>query len=133
MKQCPRCKNYTNDYSNYCGSCGYNFSSAESNAPVTPPDPRYQPFESDNAFDACGPEGKSRGIAALLAIFVGGLGIQYLYLGKTMGMIYCILLSLVTCGLWSTVMLIQGIVMLCMTNMQFYQKYVATDKSFPLF
>lgn len=29
-----------------------------------------------------GPSGKSRGVAALLAIFLGSLGIQYFYLGK---------------------------------------------------
>lgn len=132
MKQCPNCKNYTDDYSKFCNNCGHNFESAQQ-GPVTPPDPAYQPFDTYNAFDACGPEGKSRGITALLAIFLGGFGIQYLYLGKGMGMVYSILLSIVTCGTWSLVAFIQGLVMLFMTNAQFYQKYVATDKSFPLF
>ena len=35
--------------------------------------------QSDNVFTA-GPSGKSRGVAALLAIFIGSLGIQYFYL-----------------------------------------------------
>ncbi len=88
---------------------------------------------SDNAFDPCGPEGKSRGVAALLAILLGGLGIQYFYMGKTTAGIISIVLSIVTCGLWNVVMLVQGILMFCMTNQQFRQKYVLSTSTLPLF
>ncbi|MDE7237726.1 MAG: TM2 domain-containing protein, partial [Paramuribaculum sp.] len=44
-----------------------------------------------SAFDA-GPSGRSRGVAGLLAIFLGSLGIQYFYLGKTQAGIIAIVL-----------------------------------------
>ncbi|MBO5443758.1 MAG: NINE protein [Muribaculaceae bacterium] len=72
-------------------------------------------------------------ICGILAILVGTLGVHYFVLGKVSGGIYCILLSLVTCGLWGIVTLIQGILMLCMSDQDFEQKYMNTPKSFPLF
>ena len=74
-----------------------------------------------------------RGVAALLAILIGSLGVQYFYLGKTGAGLITIGLSLITCGFWSVVTLIQGILMLCMTNETFRQKYVETTSTFPLF
>ena len=91
-------------------------------------------YDRNNAFDSCGPEGKSRGVAGLLAIFLGSFGVQYFYLGKTAGGIITILLSLVTCyTVWPLITLIQGILMLCMSNEEFRRKYVTTTSSFPLF
>ena len=130
MKKCPQCHNYVDNYAAFCNHCGYNFSQQTGTTPP-PPDDDYYP--TDNAFDACGPEGKSRGIAALLAIFLGGLGVQYFYLGRISAGIISIVLTAVTCGLWSTVMFIQGILMLCMTNRQFRDKYILSTSSFPLF
>lgn len=106
-----------NGYSNY-GYNGYN--SLE------------EYYGRDNAFDS-GPEGKSRGVAGLLAIFLGGLGVQYFYLGKVAGGLLCILLSLVTCGVWQIVTLIQGIMMLCMNNYTFRQKFVLNPSTMPMF
>lgn len=88
--------------------------------------------DRNNPFDE-GPEGKSRGIAALFAIILGGIGVQYFYLGKIGGGLLTIFLSLVTCGMWQIVTLIQGIMMFCMTNETFRRKYVLTDSFFPLF
>lgn len=79
MKQCPVCKQYNEDYAQFCSNCGHSF--ANDNNQQTPP-PMYESNNTNNLFD-CGPEGKSRGVTALLAIFLGGLGIQYFYLGKT--------------------------------------------------
>jgi len=87
---------------------------------------------SNNAFD-CGPEGKSRGITALFAILLGGFGVHYFYLGKIAGGILTIILSLVTCGMWYWVTLVQGILMFCMSNAEFRRKYVLTNSTFPLF
>ena len=87
---------------------------------------------ANNAFD-CGPEGKSRGIAALFAILLGGFGVQYFYLGKIAGGIITIILSLVTCGIWYWVVWVQGILMFCMDNATFRRKYVLTNSTFPLF
>lgn len=79
------------------------------------------------------PSDKDRIVTALLAIFLGGLGIQYFYLGKVTAGILTIIISFVTCGIWSIVMFVQGIVMLTMTQQQFDEKYVYTDSSMPLF
>lgn len=132
MKTCPRCGQQADDTVRFCGNCGYDFMAA--------PTTEAQHYngsttntQSDNLFDACGPEGKSRGVAALLAIFIGCLGIHYFYLGKNTGGLICIILSVVTCGLWSTITFIQGILMLCMTNEQFRQKYILNPSSFPIF
>lgn len=131
MKQCPDCRSYMADDAQYCPKCGHAFSTPFNE--TTPPPCYGAADERNNAFDACTPDGKSRGIAALLAIFLGGLGIQYFYLGKTSAGLITIGLSLITCGLWEIVTFIQGILMFFMTNAQFREKYVETTSSFPLF
>ena len=128
MKTCPRCGRQADDSAQVCSGCGYGYASSYQQANQQP----YQQM-SDNAFDPCGPEGKSRGVAALLAILLGGLGIQYFYMGKTTAGIISIVLSIVTCGLRNVVMLVQGILMFCMTNQQFRQKYVLSTSTLPLF
>ena len=80
-----------------------------------------------------GPSGRSRGVAALLAIFLGGLGIQYFYLGKNTAGIIAIILSLVTCGIFEILWLIQGILMFTMSQEDFERKYVYNQATFPLF
>ena len=72
-------------------------------------------------------------LCGLLAIFLGTLGIQYFVLGKTMGGIWTILISLITCGVWGAVMLIQGILMLCMSDEEFKRKYIDNPATMPLF
>ncbi len=123
MKQCPRCQKFVPENTAYCSNCGYAFGSGTQ----TPP-----PAGNDNPFDSC-PEGKSRGVAALLAILLGYLGVHYFYLGKTTAGIISLVLGLCSCGIWGIITLIQGIMMFCMTNEQFRQKYVLTNSSFPLF
>lgn len=112
---------------------GYNQCGAQGQAPFggyAPSDMGYE--ASNNAFD-CGPEGKSRGVTALFAILLGGFGVQYFYLGKIAGGIITIILSMVTCGMWYWVTLVQGILMFCMSNAEFRRKYVLTNSTFPLF
>lgn len=76
---------------------------------------------------------KDRLTAGLLAIFLGGLGIHYFYMDKPTAGLLSIVLSLCTCGIWQIVMLIQGIIILTMTDGDFNEKYYYTDKKFPLF
>ncbi|MBO4870969.1 MAG: NINE protein [Muribaculaceae bacterium] len=83
-------------------------------------------------FDS-GPSGKSRGVAGLLAILLGGLGIHYFYVGKAGGGLLCILLTMVTCGAWSILTLIQGILMMTMRSEEFERKYVYSTSTMPLF
>lgn len=87
---------------------------------------------SQNAFDA-GPSGRSRGVAGLLAIFLGTLGIQYFYLGKTTAGILAIVISFVSCGAASILWLIQGIMMIAMSEEEFERKYVYSNSTLPLF
>ena len=77
--------------------------------------------------------GKSRGVCALLAIFLGGLGIQYFYLGRTTAGILAIVLTLVTCGFFNLIWLIQGILMLTMTAETFEMKYETSTSTLPIF
>ena len=76
---------------------------------------------------------KDKTAAGLLAIFLGGLGIHYFYMGKTTAGIISLIIGLCSCYIWGLVMLIQGILILTMTDEAFMAKYVDTDKSFPLF
>ena len=110
-------------YNNYQGGNGYGYVSPQ--------------WYNNDAF-ASGPSGKSRGIAALLALILGGLGIQYFYLGKSTAGIICLLISVVSCGILAPFVgllaLIQGILMFCMNNEAFEQKYAGPMSStFPLF
>lgn len=64
---------------------------------------------------------KSKATAAILAIFLGGLGAHHFYLGKTgLGMLYLIFF-----WTWIPAMigLIEGIMYLCMSDESFNQKY----------
>ncbi|MDE6301444.1 MAG: GYF domain-containing protein [Muribaculaceae bacterium] len=93
---------------------------------------RATPPRSNNAFQT-GASGKSNLVAGLLAIFLGYLGVQYFYLGKISGGVITILLSCVTCGIWSLVMIVQGIIMITMTPEEFDRKFVNTNATLPLF
>lgn len=135
MKKCPYCQEYIQDEAIKCRFCG---SMLDGSSQTPPPFGRSMSHESDyyernNAFDSEPVSGKSRGVAALLAIFLGGLGVQYFYLGKTTGGLLTILLTIVTCGIWEIITLIQGILMLCMDNRTFCQKYVNSTSTMPLF
>ncbi len=77
--------------------------------------------------------GKSRGVCALLAIFLGGFGVQYFYLGKTTAGIIALIGTWVFCGIPSILWLIQGILMFLMSPEDFERKYEATTSTFPLF
>lgn len=97
------------------------------------PQGKFSPaFLANDAF-ATGPSGSSRGVAALLALLLGTLGIHYFYLGKTTAGIIMLVLSILSCGITSVLGLAQGIYMLVINNMEFYNKYVNTTATFPLF
>ncbi|MBD5231870.1 MAG: DUF4339 domain-containing protein [Bacteroidales bacterium] len=76
---------------------------------------------------------KNKTTAGILALLLGGLGIQYFYLGKVGGGFITILLTIVTCGLWEIITFVQGILMLTMSEQDFYRKYVYNQSTFPLF
>lgn len=118
---CPHCgASVVKDV--YCPDCGTRM----------PENVKFCP-KCGRAFPSSGRDRKDKLAAGLLAIFLGYLGIHYFYLGKTTGGIITIVLSLCTCGVWSLITLIQGILMLTMTEDAFNEKYVDNDRKFPLF
>ncbi|MCH4155227.1 MAG: TM2 domain-containing protein [Muribaculaceae bacterium] len=116
---CPKCGQQVPDNVAKCPFCG---------APLQPvAASQHGPFEA-------GPSGKSRGVAALLAFFIGTLGIQYFYLGKAKAGIIFILITIVSCGIITSIIsLIQAIMMFTMTEEKFEQKYVNSTSTLPLF
>ena len=72
-------------------------------------------------------------LCGIMAIIFGTLGIQYFIVGKVAGGIITILLSIVTCGAWEIITLIQGILMLCMPDSEFKRKYMDSTSTLPLF
>ena len=79
------------------------------------------------------PQDSKRLVCGILAILLGGLVIKYFFRGKTTGGILTILISICTCGIWSIVMLVQGILILCMSDQEFKRKYIDSTSTLPLF
>lgn len=77
--------------------------------------------------------GKDKIVCGVLAILIGTIGAHYYYMGKISGGLICLLISIVTCGLWGIITIIQGILMLTMTQTDFERKYVLNNSTFPLF
>lgn len=74
-----------------------------------------------------------RTLFGILALLIGSLGIQYFTIGKTGGGLITILLSLITCGFWSVLTFVQGILVLCMSNAEFKRKFLDSTSTLPLF
>ena len=95
-----------------------------------------RPYRSNDVFSE-GPSGKSRGIAGILAILLGAFGVHYFYLGKTTPGVVFLIASIISCFslsvITSIIGLIQGILMLTMSQEEFENKYVNPAVSFPLF
>lgn len=109
---CPKCGTKVPETTKFCPVCGERILSAAGR------------LEANR---------KDKTVAGLLAIFLGGLGIQYFYIGKTTAGILTIIISMCSCYLWGVLMFIQGILMLTMSDDAFNEKYVDNDRTFPLF
>lgn len=96
----------------------------------------YSPWDANDVFATSPVTGKSRGVAALLAILLGALGIHYFYIGKNTAGIVFLLVSILSCGFAAVVVeilaLITGIKMFCTTNQCFDRDYVLTQSTFPI-
>ncbi len=70
--------------------------------------------------------------AALLAFFLGGLGIHKFYLGYSTSGLIMLLVSLISCGLLALpigiIALVEGVIYLTKSNEQFYEEYILNKK-----
>lgn len=84
-----------------------------------------------------GPSGKSRGVAGLLALFLGGLGLHYFYMNKTNAGVVFLLITLLSCGVFGIVTqiiaIIQAVLFFTSTQQEFEQKWVYSPSNIPLF
>jgi TM2 domain-containing membrane protein YozV len=71
---------------------------------------------------------KERLTAALLGIFLGGLGIHKFYLGYNNAGIIQIVITIFTCGIGSVIGLIEGIIYLTKSDAEFQATYVQQKK-----
>jgi TM2 domain-containing membrane protein YozV len=67
--------------------------------------------------------GKQKIVAGLLGILLGGLGVHHFYLGSTMAGVIELIATFVTCGVASLVGLIEGILILVMSDTDFDARY----------
>lgn len=123
---CPHCGKEVNKAA-YCSKCGTMLSGNSEFCP------NCGARTSTEAPGSATVQKKDKVTTALLAIFLGSIGVHYFYLGKTTAGILSIVISLCSCGIWSIIMFIQGIIILTMSDNEFENKFVNTDKSFPLF
>ncbi|MGA2227605.1 MAG: TM2 domain-containing protein [Syntrophobacteraceae bacterium] len=106
--RCPECARSVSDQARTCPSCGY---------PLRGDVEDRQSYNYPPAIPA-----KSRSIAILLAIFLGGFGIHKFYLNKPgQGVLY-----LLFCWTFIPAIagLIEAIIYLCHDDRSFQQKYI---------
>ena len=142
IHNCPECgKQYsTQDRVNRvkCPYCG-----AETNvsyAEQEQSDWRQYASQASNALDSVfdnGPSGKSRGVAGLLALLMGALGLHYFYLGKSTAGVVFLIIFFISCGVFGVVTwvisIIQAVLFFTSTQQEFEQKWVYSPSNFPLF
>jgi TM2 domain-containing membrane protein YozV/phage FluMu protein Com len=146
IHQCPECgKQYSTQEKvsrvkcPYCGA-ETNVSYAEQEQTSYQEQWRQFSNQASNAMDdvfSNGPSGKSRGVAGLLALFLGAVGLHYFYLNKTTAGVVFLIVSLLSCGILATVTwivsIIQAVLFFTSTQEEFERKWVTTPSNFPLF
>ena len=94
------------------------------------------PVTDIGVFDV-GPSGKSRGVAGLLALFLGCVGFHYYYMGKTSAGVLFLVATMLTCGILGVVTeivsIIQGVLFFTSTQEEFERRWVNSPSNFPLF
>ncbi|MBQ6680691.1 MAG: TM2 domain-containing protein [Prevotella sp.] len=120
---CSECGNLVSENATSCPKCGQPIHRAAT--------PQPNRFADQTSKPAAPVSSKDKTTAGILALLIGGLGIHYFYLGKSVAGIVFLLLCCT--GIPSILAFIQGILMLTMTDEQFEAKYVDNPSSFPLF
>jgi TM2 domain-containing membrane protein YozV len=67
--------------------------------------------------------GKQKMTAGILGVLLGGLGLHHFYLGSTTAGVICIIATVVTCGFGGLLGLIEGILLLVMSEEDFNKRY----------
>lgn len=93
----------------------------------------YGPAAAHSQQSAPGADATTKTICGICALLIGGLGLQYFLVGKVGGGIINILLAICTCGLWSIINLVQGILILTMSQQEWERKFVYSTSTFPVF
>lgn len=70
-----------------------------------------------------GGRGKTKIVAGLLGLFLGGFGVHHFYLGSTTAGIICIAATWLTCGAGGILPFIEAIMLLIMSDADFDKKY----------
>lgn len=109
-RYCKNCGNPLDENANFCTACG------TQQDPVPEQDMAYQPAENGQPVappPMPGSAPKSKLVAGLLGIFLGGWGIHNFYLGNTQRGVIQIIVSICTCGIGGLWGFIEGILILC--------------------
>lgn len=145
LHNCPECKRQYSTQEKVsrvkCPYCG-----AETNVSYAEGQSNYQEQlrqfgnQASAAMDdvfSNGPSGKSRGVAGLLALFLGALGLHYFYMNKTNAGVLFLLATILSCGvlgfITQVVSIIQGVLFFTSTQEEFERKWVYSQSNLPLF
>lgn len=116
---CKNCGTQINDGFEFCGNCGTSASAAQA-----------VPVAYAQQAPVAAPAGtKSKTVAGLLGILLGGLGAHKFYLGYTTQGIIQLILSLVTFGIGGILGLVEGILYLTKSDADFENTYVQGKKA----
>ncbi len=116
--KCEGCGNMISDRAASCPKCGRPVGNKMATVPP-------------NNLEAQNNTPKSKTTTAILALLLGGIGIHYFYLGKSVaGLIFLVLFWT---GIPALIAFVQAIIMFTMTEAQFYEKYVNNPSKMPLF
>lgn len=104
MNKCMNCGSDVQSDANFCTVCG---------KPIAEKDYAAQQNPVQSAPVITGSEPKSRLLAGVLGLLLGGLGVHSFYLGNTTRGVIQILVTCITCGIGSIWGFVEGILILC--------------------
>jgi len=67
--------------------------------------------------------GKEKTVAGILGILLGGFGVHHFYLGSTTSGVIELALSVITCGIGGLLGIVEGVMILIMSDEEFNQRY----------
>ena len=73
--------------------------------------------------------GSTKILCGIMGIILGGLGVHRFILGDVSGGIIRIVITLFTCGLGSVIGLVEGIIYLTKSDLDFYRIYMVEKRS----